>query len=152
MFLRNILARMARRSALGAFLGANLSRPLSGEPPIGAAMCFIGISSNDFERYVIAKSTLNARPCRAVVVLCWWPSSLELPIRSDVVGTSSSGICDSKVSPRGFAPIAACCWCAPAGDTWVGGTAMVGNRTPPRGLDRPYPLSLYIRGWKIPLS
>ena len=31
---------------------------------------------------------------------------LELPICSDVVGTLPRGILDSKVSPRGFAPIA----------------------------------------------
>ena len=35
-----------------------------------------------------------------------WPSPLELPIRSDVVGTLPSGILGSRVSPQRIAPIA----------------------------------------------
>src|SRR5262249_39370508 len=72
---------------------------------------------------------------RLRVALCTrtphWPSLLELPIRSDVVGTLPSGILGSRVSPQRIAPIARA-RLQERGEHQGGGTAM-GLGWPPPG-------------------
>src|SRR5262245_41458132 len=57
---RNILARMARRSALGAFLGG-------GEPPIGAAMFYRHFST--CRRLFLVRAFLRNKLCRSRVMI-----------------------------------------------------------------------------------
>src|SRR5262249_37251213 len=93
---------------------------------------------------------------RLRVALCTrtphWPSLLELPIRSDVVGTLPSGILDSKLSRVRFCadlPRAVVAGSVAA----LGGGGRVARDGHPLGrLDRPHPIYFLISVQEICMS
>jgi hypothetical protein len=70
-----------------------------------ALPCFIGTSPHELHRWRARGPGPNQIPLGFIVAqsgrdgkeMPHWPGPLELPIRSDVVGTLSSGILDLKV-------------------------------------------------------